>query len=174
MHTVARVDTPVGGFAVAADADGALVAAGWVGEEGLEGWCEAHELGAVEEGALEAAEALAAWLEDPGQGLGDWVLRPAGTDFQQDVWRALREVPQGATISYAELAARVGRPKGAQAVGAANGANPLAVFVPCHRVVGSAGQLTGYAGGLRRKEWLLAHEGARSVQLGLLWGAAHI
>ena len=83
-----------------------------------------------------------------------------GTDFQHSVWTELRKIPPGETISYSELAARIGRPGASRAAGTANGANPIWVIVPCHRVVGADGDLTGYAGGLERKAWLLAHEGA--------------
>lgn len=88
-----------------------------------------------------------------------------GTDFQKRVWQALRRIPCGSTVSYAELARRVGEPAAVRAVGAANGANPVAVVVPCHRVIGSDGSLTGYGGGLERKRWLLAHEGVIARQL---------
>ena len=83
-----------------------------------------------------------------------------GTPFQQSVWKALRKIRQGTTISYAELARRIGRPKAVRAVGLANGQNPISIVVPCHRVIGSDGSLTGYGGGLSRKQWLLTHEGA--------------
>lgn len=89
----------------------------------------------------------------------DLPLRPAGTAFQQSVWRALLKVPFGRTSTYGALAAEIGRPTAARAVGAAVGANPLAVVVPCHRIVGADGTLTGYAGGLARKTKLLALEG---------------
>jgi len=82
-----------------------------------------------------------------------------GTPFQKKAWQALRRIPAGTTISYAELAKRIGEPSAVRAVGSANGANPVAVIVPCHRVIGSNGTLTGYGGGLDRKQWLLAHEG---------------
>ena len=82
-----------------------------------------------------------------------------GTPFQQRVWNALRTVAAGTTTSYAELAGRVGSPNAVRAVGAANGANPVAVVLPCHRIIGSNGSLTGYGGGLERKRWLLDHEG---------------
>lgn len=85
-------------------------------------------------------------------------LEPKGTPFQQDVWRKLQEIPYGETISYGELARRIGNPKAARAVGAANGKNPLSLVIPCHRVIGSDGTLTGYAGGLPLKERLLAFE----------------
>ncbi len=82
-----------------------------------------------------------------------------GTPFQQEVWHALRTIPAGETISYAELARRVGRPTGFRAVGGANGRNPVAVVVPCHRVINADGGLGGYRGGLDHKRWLLRHEG---------------
>jgi methylated-DNA-[protein]-cysteine S-methyltransferase len=86
----------------------------------------------------------------------------AGTAFQRQVWRALREVPAAQTISYGELARRIGRPRAVRAVGLANGSNPVGIVVPCHRVIGANGSLTGYGGGLHRKEWLLAHERAHT------------
>lgn len=88
-----------------------------------------------------------------------------GTEFQKRVWQALRRIPGGSTISYAELARRIGEPAAVRAVGAANGANPIALVVPCHRVIGSDGTLTGYGGGLERKRWLLVHEGVVAPQL---------
>lgn len=88
----------------------------------------------------------------------DLPMAPAGTPFQQEVWRALGAIRFGETASYADIARVVGRPKAVRAVGAANGRNPLAIVVPCHRVIGSNGTLTGYAGGLERKRWLLSHE----------------
>jgi methylated-DNA-[protein]-cysteine S-methyltransferase len=89
-------------------------------------------------------------------------LAPRGTAFQLSVWDALLEIPYGATTSYSELAATIGRPSACRAVGAANGRNPLAVIVPCHRVIGAAGALTGYGGGLERKRMLLALEAAKA------------
>jgi methylated-DNA-[protein]-cysteine S-methyltransferase len=85
-------------------------------------------------------------------------VQTAGTAFQREVWTALRTIPSGETVTYAELARRIGRPAAVRAVGLANGANPVGVVVPCHRVIGSNGSLTGYGGGLERKRWLLAHE----------------
>lgn len=92
----------------------------------------------------------------------------AGTAFQQSVWAALRDIPYGETVSYGELAAVLGRPGASRAVGLANGKNPVGVIVPCHRVVGAGGDLTGYGGGLPRKRWLLGLEGALERQLTLL------
>jgi methylated-DNA-[protein]-cysteine S-methyltransferase len=84
-----------------------------------------------------------------------------GTTFQREVWSRLCEIPYGETISYGELAQRVGNPKASRAVGLANGRNPIAIIVPCHRVIGADGSLTGYGGGLERKTWLLEHERRR-------------
>lgn len=91
----------------------------------------------------------------------DVPLAASGTEFQKAIWNALVEIPYGATTSYGELARRAGRPGAVRAAGAANGANPIAVIVPCHRVIGADGSLTGYGGGLERKRALLALEGAR-------------
>jgi methylated-DNA-[protein]-cysteine S-methyltransferase len=88
-----------------------------------------------------------------------------GTPFQQRVWNALRAIPAGSTLSYSELARRVGAQAAVRAVGAANGANPVALVVPCHRVIGANGTLVGYGGGLPRKRWLLAHEGVTTPSL---------
>lgn len=88
----------------------------------------------------------------------DLPLAARGTPFQQRVWRALCDIPYGETISYGELARRIGQPAAARAAGLANGRNPISIVVPCHRVIGANGSLTGYGGGLERKRWLLAHE----------------
>ncbi|MBD2756818.1 methylated-DNA--[protein]-cysteine S-methyltransferase [Spirosoma validum] len=88
----------------------------------------------------------------------DFPINPAGTSFQQTVWRALLEVPFGTTLSYLTLTRRIGDEKAIRAVAAANGRNPLWIVLPCHRIIGSDGSLTGYAGGLWRKKWLLEHE----------------
>jgi methylated-DNA-[protein]-cysteine S-methyltransferase len=88
-------------------------------------------------------------------------VETGGTPFQREVWAALREIPPGTTISYGELARKIGRPNATRAVGLTNGLNPVAVVVPCHRVIGADASLTGYGGGLHRKRWLLEHEGLR-------------
>ena len=90
-------------------------------------------------------------------------LAPQGTEFQLTVWRELRNIPYGETISYAELARRIGRPTAARAVGHSNARNPISIIVPCHRVIGADHSLTGYAGGLDRKRMLLEHEARRSA-----------
>ncbi len=156
----ATIDTPAGGFWLAAR-DGALVAAEFAERV-------PHRLSRLEArfGPLElrdaadpagAASALRRFLSGDLNALEAVPLDAGGTPFQRDVWAALREIPAGTTATYADVAARVGRPAAVRAVGGANGANPVAVFVPCHRVVGKD-SLRGYAGGLERKEWLLAHE----------------
>jgi methylated-DNA-[protein]-cysteine S-methyltransferase len=107
-----------------------------------------------------AASALRAYFNGKLEALDRVKVDTGGTEFQQAVWKELRRIPAGSTASYAELAARVGRPSAVRAVGAANGSNPIPVILPCHRVIASDGTLCGYGGGLDRKEWLLAHEGA--------------
>jgi methylated-DNA-[protein]-cysteine S-methyltransferase len=89
----------------------------------------------------------------------DLQLAPSGTAFQRRVWQALRDIPYGQTESYGALAKRINSPKASRAVGMANGHNPISIIVPCHRVIGSNGSLTGYGGGIERKHWLLEHEG---------------
>lgn len=88
----------------------------------------------------------------------DLPLQMQGTIFQQRVWEALKTIPYGKTISYGELAKQIGEPNASRAVGLANGRNPVSIIVPCHRVIGANGKLTGYGGGIKRKEWLLNHE----------------
>lgn len=105
----------------------------------------------------------------------DVPLKLAGTPFQQRVWRELVRIPFGTTITYAELARRIGRPTASRAVGHANGRNPVSIIVPCHRVIGANGKLTGYAGGLENKEWLLGWErGAMASEPRTLFDAAGI
>jgi methylated-DNA-[protein]-cysteine S-methyltransferase len=108
---------------------------------------------------VEAKRQLAAYFRGDLEEF-DLPLAPAGTEFQRRVWQELARIPYGATISYGELARRVGNPKAARAVGLANGRNPVPIVVPCHRVIGSDGRLSGYGGGLGRKEALLALERA--------------
>lgn len=112
------------------------------------------------------ASRLARYFDGALDALDDIDVAPAGTPFQLAVWRALRRIPPGDTAAYRDVARAIGAPDAVRAVGAANGANPIAIVVPCHRVVGADGSLTGYAGGLDRKRWLLAHEaGARPLRL---------
>jgi methylated-DNA-[protein]-cysteine S-methyltransferase len=106
----------------------------------------------------EAREQLLAYFAGERRAF-DLPLLPSGTPFQQQVWNALREIPFGATRSYRDIALRIGNPNGVRAVGAANGRNPLPIIVPCHRVIGSDGSMTGFGGGLPVKQFLLVHEG---------------
>lgn len=109
---------------------------------------------------VRARELLLAYLAGERQGL-DLPLAPVGTDFQRSVWTALKAIPYGQTQTYGEIAAAIGRPKAVRAVGQANHHNPLPIFLPCHRVVGSGGTLTGYAGGLALKKALLTLESGK-------------
>ena len=109
---------------------------------------------------VRAREALLSYLAGERQGLA-LPLAPVGTDFQRSVWTALKAIPYGQTRTYGEIAAAIGRPKAVRAVGQANHHNPLPIFLPCHRVVGSGGTLTGYAGGLALKKALLTLESGK-------------
>lgn len=128
-------------------------------EARLTRWLPGH---AIQDGANEVLERTAAWLDAyfAGDAADPSVLPLAmhGTDFERRVWAELLRIPVGETRSYGDIAAALGLRHGARAVGLANGANPLAIIVPCHRVIGSTGTLTGYGGGLDRKQWLLEHE----------------
>lgn len=108
---------------------------------------------------------LQRYFEGDIAALDDIAVDPVGTPFQRRVWTALREVRAGTTTSYSELARRIGTPNAVRAVGAANGANPIPIVIPCHRVIGADGRLVGYGGGLDRKRWLLAHEGVGTLAL---------
>ena len=110
-----------------------------------------------------ATKAMLAYFEGDLTAPEKLAIATGGTDFQRLVWRELRNIPAGSTISYRELAERIGRPSATRAVGMANGANPISVVVPCHRVIGANSALTGYGGGLPRKQWLLAHERAHAI-----------
>jgi methylated-DNA-[protein]-cysteine S-methyltransferase len=107
-----------------------------------------------------AVSALHAYFAGDLRALDALAVDPGGTEFQRQVWAELRRIAPGRTTSYGKLATAIGRPAAMRAVGAANGANPVAVVIPCHRVIGKNGALTGYGGGLPRKAWLLRHEGA--------------
>lgn len=156
------VDSPVGKLAIVAEASGAMRLLSFDGES--ERW--RHEFGRrFPAAALVArrdpfghASALRAYFAGDMEALDRIPVVFGGTVFQNKVWRQLRRIPVGQTTSYGALARKIGEPKAMRAVGLANGANPIAVIVPCHRVVGSDGSLTGFGGGLPRKKWLLDHE----------------
>jgi|SRR5687767_6127913 len=160
MLEVAVVDAPVGPLTIAAH-DGRLCAL-WFGaradvEQMLSRWYpdEAVHTAADPAGAVTA---LAAYFSGALGALDGVPIELNGTAFQRRVWERLRSVRAGTTASYREIACSIGAPAAVRAVGAANGSNPVALVVPCHRVIGSNGKLTGYGGGLDRKRWLLTHE----------------
>ena len=157
-------ETPIGRFAVVADEEGRLRASGWTdGHARMEknlspvGKREVSLTPVSNPGGL--TDALRAYFEGDLKAIDGLPVIGDGTEFQRSVWRALREIACGETISYGELARRIGNPRAVRAVGLANGANPIGVVVPCHRVIGANGSLTGFGGGIERKRWLLAHEG---------------
>ena len=158
--------TPLGRLLLVTDGDGRLRAAEWTDHRDRLLRLLARHYGpagyALAEGAAAPAvvAAVAAYFAGELAAIDAVPVATAGTAFQRMVWAALRQIPAGLPVSYAALAVRLGRPAAARAVGHANGANPVSVVVPCHRLVGTDGALTGYAGGLARKRWLIAHEGA--------------
>lgn len=109
-------------------------------------------------GRTPLADRIEAYFAGDVAALADVPAKPGGTPFQQAVWVALRDIAPGATATYGEVARRIGRPQASRAVGRANSLNPVALVIPCHRVIGSQANLSGYAGGLERKRWLLEHE----------------
>ncbi|MFP5515587.1 MAG: methylated-DNA--[protein]-cysteine S-methyltransferase [Alphaproteobacteria bacterium] len=160
-----RTATPIGELIVVADDEGALRAIDWTDHEvRLHRLLRLHhpdgyELRqAADPGGL--TRAMDAYFAGDLAIIDRLPVRTGGTPFQRAVWAALRGIACGRTVSYRELAALAGRPAAVRAAGHANGANPIGIVVPCHRVIGSGGALTGYGGGLERKRWLLAHEGA--------------
>jgi methylated-DNA-[protein]-cysteine S-methyltransferase len=156
--------TPIGEALLVTDSDGYLRMLDWREAEARVRRVLRRRYGDIEikPGRAPPAmrRALTAYFGGELDRLGDIPWRSAGTPFQHKVWRALCRIPPGKTLSYGKLAARLGVPRAMRAVGAANGANPISLVVPCHRVIGSDGWLTGYGGGLHRKRWLLRHEGA--------------
>ncbi len=154
MRTHTIVDSPIGPLTLVAD-DAALSGC----------YMAVHRHGPAREefgvrddtGFEEAARQLAEYFAGDRTEF-DLELRMAGTPFQRKVWAALREIPYGETESYGELAERIGEPGSARAVGLSNGRNPISIIVPCHRVIGASGSLTGYGGGLERKQFLLGFE----------------
>lgn len=152
MIELSRIESPLGVITVA------------VGSRGLRALEFQAELPAFDEpvrevpGSAELRGALEAYFAGEVHRLDALEVDPQGTEFQRKVWAALRRIPAGQTWSYADLARAVGQPTATRAVGAANGRNPIALVIPCHRVIASDGTLGGYAGGLERKKWLLEHE----------------
>jgi methylated-DNA-[protein]-cysteine S-methyltransferase len=168
MHdfTLECLATPLGEMRVVCDARGRLRALDWSDFEPRmqrilrlhygEGGFRLRDAPAP----AQIREAIEAYFAGALHALDGIETDTGGTAFQREVWAALRQIPPGMTESYSQLAVRLGRPKAVRAVGMANGANPIGVVVPCHRVIGADKSLTGYGGGLERKRWLLGHEGA--------------
>jgi methylated-DNA-[protein]-cysteine S-methyltransferase len=162
------LDTPIGHLIYICDRDGALRMIDWSDHEaralrllGIHYGKDNYTL-TTQRDPFGLTTRLASYFAGDISAIDDIPTATAGTAFQREVWGALRGIPAGQTISYGELARRIGRPAAVRAVGLANGANPIGVVVPCHRVIGANGSLTGYGGGLHRKEWLLAHERAHT------------
>lgn len=159
-----RIETPIGTMLIVADHEGNLRAVDWTDHEGrMRGLLNHHygRNGFRLEWARNPhgfSDAIRRYFAGELPAIDSIPVKTTGTPFQREVWRALRTIACGATISYAKLAEQIGRPTAVRAVGLANGANPIGVVVPCHRVIGANGSLTGYGGGIERKRWLLEHE----------------
>ena len=162
--------TPIGKLVLICDEDGRLRATDWTDYDQRMHRLLARQYGqdhftltpAQRPSSLTAA--IAAYFDGDIRAIDSLPVATEGTAFQKSVWQALRVIPAGQTISYGELAMRLGKPAAVRAVGLANGANPIGVVVPCHRVIGANGSLTGYGGRLERKRWLLNHERRISVR----------
>jgi len=159
-----RLDTPIGEMLIVSDHDGNLRAVDWADHE-----TRMHRLLTIHYGQngfrLDPArspngltDAIERYFRGELTAIDTLPVKTGGTSFQGDVWRTLRNIPCGTTVSYMKLAKQIGRPAAVRAVGSANGSNPVGIVVPCHRVIGSDGSLTGYGGGIERKMWLLNHE----------------
>lgn len=163
--TLDRVPTPIGAMLLVLDGDGLLLASEFHDyEERMHrslrlGYRRGYRLRKARAPAS-LRERITAYFDGRLDAIDEIKVRTSGTAFQQEVWRALRQIGAGRTETYGALAARIGADKAVRAVGAANGANPVGVIVPCHRLIGANGSLTGYGGGIARKRWLLCHEGA--------------
>jgi O-6-methylguanine DNA methyltransferase len=155
-------NSPLSTILPVTDDDGALRALDFAGHESRMHRLLREHYGtyALRDGAAppSVTRALTAYFDGDVEALNNVRVATSGTPFQRTVWKALREIPAGMTKSYGELAAHIGRAGACRAVGAANGSNPIAIVVPCHRVIGANGSLTGFASGLPRKQWLLDHE----------------
>jgi len=161
-----RVPSPLGEMLIVTDEQGLLRALDWHDHE-----ARMHELMRRQYPGGQpqlrdtkhrsvSAQAMQAYFDGDIAVIHTLKVATGGTDFQRQIWAALRGIPDGETVSYGELARRIGNPAAVRAVGLANGANPISIVLPCHRVIGSNRSLTGYGGGLPRKQWLLQHENA--------------
>ena len=160
MNVYCHVDSPIGRLLLTSDGEaltGLYMGAPSKSPQLGSDWAEKRNAGPLPEAARQLAEYFAGTRQ-----VFDLPLKMQGTDFQKRVWRQLTKIPFGETWSYGQLAKCIDNPNGSRAVGLANGRNPIAVIVPCHRVIGADGSLTGFGGGIPRKQWLLAHEGMPS------------
>lgn len=155
MNAYCFVDSPIGRLMISSN--GTALTGLYMGapstSPGVDGWREDPAASPLREAARQLEEYFSGKRRQ-----FDLPLHMHGTDFQRQVWNALTEIPFGETRTYGELARQIGNPAACRAVGLANGRNPIAVIVPCHRVIGADGSLTGFGGGLPRKAWLLRHE----------------
>lgn len=167
------LDTPLGRMLLVSDRQDRLRAVDWLDYQARMHLLMARQYKGcsveLEERATPSRASLAmqAYFAGDLPALDELAVETGGTAFQREVWTALRGIPHGQTLSYRELASRIGRPAAVRAVGLANGANPISLVLPCHRVIGSNASLTGYGGGLHRKQWLLEHERAWLDRQGL-------
>ena len=164
-----RLDTPIGEMLIVMDHEGYLRAVDWADHE-----TRMHRLLTIHYGPsgfrLDPAhspngltDAINRYFQGDLTAIDNLPTKTNGTPFQCEVWRALRSIPCGTTVSYMKLAKQIGRPAAVRAVGSTNGSNPVGIVVPCHRVIGSDGSLTGYGGGMERKLWLLNHEASAAM-----------
>lgn len=160
--TLDRIETPIGTALAVTDDAGVLRAFDWTDYEPamLKRIGRCYPRAVLREGQGPLRPVFTRYFAGEVDAFDEVAWEGAGTAFQRKVWETLCTIPAGETLSYAQLAERIGRPTAVRAVGLANGSNPVALIVPCHRVIGSDGSLTGYGGGLHRKRWLLEHEGA--------------
>jgi methylated-DNA-[protein]-cysteine S-methyltransferase len=154
-----HLKTPLGKLAIVTDEGGLLHAVGFTGGHARMEEALAREPAKTAKDPGGATSALAAYFEGELDAIEALEVVFNGTDFQHSVWRALTKIACGQTRSYGDVARAIGNPKAVRAVGLANGSNPIGIVVPCHRVIGANGTLTGYGGGIERKRWLLRHEG---------------
>lgn len=165
------IDAPMGPMMIVTDEQGVLRALEWTDLKGrmtrlLDRQYRGVPIELREDKAPpHVVSALANYFDGALTALDHLETAMGGTPFQRSVWAALRTIPVGQTRSYSDIAIAIGNPKGVRAIGLANGANPIGIVVPCHRVIGANGSMTGYGGGLERKQWLLRHEGALAKDL---------
>lgn len=169
-----KVDSPIGEILLVTDAD-VLVSLDYAGYEQrmmrlLEKRYGSFALtesthGETDRSVKDIVTRIHSYLAGDLSAIDEILVNPGGTKFQATVWHALRSIPPGCVMSYGELAQQLGNPAAVRAVGTTNSLNPISIVLPCHRVIGANGSLTGYAGGLERKRWLLEHEGVQLTQL---------